>query len=116
MSCIDITSIRDYKMATKAAQMASRRDQPEKMLLDFGINPDCRLDTGSPGLTATYLAAANGHVKTLKLLLDSGFQGSFSPGFSPLYGAATNGHTDCIRLLIKSAVWGNDQGERCLEV
>ena len=114
--CFNIGTKGYRKMGTRDAQMAARRGQYKvlKILLDLGINPDGCLGTGPPGLTGTYLVAANGHVKCLKLLLDSGFQGSPLPGFSPLYGAATNGHIDCIRLLIQGRCWGNDQGGEVL--
>ena len=71
----------------KLLHMAARREQSKvlKILLDTGISPDSRLDAGPPGLTAAYLAAANGHPRCLQILLENGGEGSLVPGVSPLY-------------------------------
>ena len=118
VSCVGLeTLLGNGRLATKAVHMAARRGQYEvlEILLDIGVHPDLRLDTGPPGLTATYLAAANGHPTCLKLLLEAGGRGSLVPGTCPLYGAVINRHMDCAMMLLNYKVWGCDQGGQMLQ-
>ena len=55
-------------------------------------------------LFRSFMAAQDGHVDCLKLLLEAGCDLSVprSNGATPAYMAARNGHTDCLHIIISA--------------
>jgi ankyrin repeat protein len=75
-------------------------------LLDMGACPNAKSYSSPPfyGASPLHLAALNGHVNLVKLLLGRGANSSFkdSKGCDPLRIAEIHNHQDCFQILKKS--------------
>ncbi|KAJ3113755.1 hypothetical protein HDU96_002935 [Phlyctochytrium bullatum] len=89
-----------------------------QVLLDHGANLEAR---NSNGLLAIHLAARDGHLKVLQMLLQRGANAGavdLSDGCTALHFAAQFGHLDCIRVLLETNVdinaGNNDRQTPCI--
>ena len=75
----------------------AQHDAPEALYTEEALYP--------PQKTALIIAAENGHVQCLELLIQSGACVSIddTSGRTPLMAAAENGHDSCVEVLIREA-------------
>ncbi|XP_048762327.2 transient receptor potential cation channel subfamily A member 1-like isoform X2 [Ostrea edulis] len=72
-----------------------------RRLLDSKLGPNIINESDCDGLTALHLAALNGHVKIINLLMQKGACLTRAhDDNSPIHMAAINGYTKCIRALL----------------
>ena len=75
-------------------------------LSDFWLSPvPTKTKAQHDGMTLLYIAAAEGHLEVVRLLVESGAnkdQGKTDTGSTPLHIAAAEGHLEVVRLLVES--------------
>ncbi|XP_067142958.1 ankyrin repeat domain-containing protein 6-like [Centruroides vittatus] len=92
----------------RQAAIAGQPDRvKEYCRLGVAIEPD------EEGRTALHLAAANGHVDIVKILLHYGAKVNTADvaGYTPLHQASTEGHVEVVRLLLKNGSHVDAQDE-----
>ena len=103
---MDVYEAKEALLAAAEKGEAVQARRAVAALIAVGADLEAR-NSGIGGVTALYLAAENGHLNIVRLLVDKGSHvnvamrrfGTFDENRTPLQKAAENGHLEIVRLL-----------------